>query len=60
MALTNIKKNMLGVFGNKIVSSKGIVNFTKYLLGSYRKAWKQNKNDLLYCFEKKRIIESLQ
>ena len=45
MALTNIKKIMLGVYGNKIVSSKGIVNFTKYLLGSCRKAWKQNKND---------------
>ena len=29
-----------------------IINFTKYLPGSYRKGEKQDQNDLLYCFER--------
>ena len=56
MALIKIK-NHLSYQGNEIVSSKGIVNFTKYLFGSYRKVGKRDKNDLLYYFEpnKKKI-----
>ena len=40
MALTNIKEIDLSYSGNKTVSSKGIVNSTEYLFGSYREAGK--------------------
>ena len=50
MALIKIKEIYLSYSGNKIVSSKDIVNFTEYLFESYRKAGKKDENDLLYCF----------
>ena len=38
--------------GNKIVLTKGIINFTKYLFRSYRRAGIWDENDLLYSFER--------
>ena len=44
-----------------MISSKGIVNFNKYLFGWYRKPWEQNENDSLYSLEiNKKQIEVLQ